>query len=121
MSAYPEQHPESPDVATDIAILKRKVEAGATRAISQFFFDNDKFERYVDRVRAAGIDVPIVPGIVPVVNFEQSAAFAKKAGASVPAWLSVAVPGRPRLLHPSPTTETVRPEEPRRRSCMATG
>ena len=88
VSAYPEKHPESPDVATDIAILKRKVEAGASRAITQFFFDNDKFERYVDRVRAAGIDVPIVPGIVPVVNFEQSAAFARKAGASVPTWLA---------------------------------
>ncbi len=88
VSAYPEKHPESPDVPADIQILKRKVEAGASRAISQFFFDNDLFERYVERVRAAGIDVPIVPGIVPVVNFKQTASFAKKAGASVPAWLA---------------------------------
>lgn len=88
VSAYPEKHPESPDVPADIQILKRKVEAGATRAISQFFFDNDLFERYVERVRAAGIDVPIVPGIVPVVNFTQTAGFARKAGASVPAWLA---------------------------------
>lgn len=88
VSAYPEKHPESPDLHSDIAILKRKVEAGASRAITQFFFDNDLFERYVERVRAAGIHVPIVPGIVPVVNFENTAAFAKKAGASVPDWLA---------------------------------
>lgn len=88
VSAYPERHPESPDLAADIQLLKRKVEAGATRAISQFFFDNDMFERYVERVRAAGIDIPIVPGIVPVANFAQTAAFAAKAGASVPAWLA---------------------------------
>ncbi|BBE72530.1 methylenetetrahydrofolate reductase [NAD(P)H] [Oharaeibacter diazotrophicus] len=88
VSAYPEKHPESPDVPADIQILKRKVEAGASRAIAQFCFDNDVFERYVDRVRAAGIDVPIVPGIVPVVNFTQTAGFARRAGASVPAWLA---------------------------------
>lgn len=88
VSAYPERHPESPDVPADIAILKRKVEAGANRAITQFFFDNDLFERYVERVRAAGIDIPIIPGLVPVVNFAQTAVFAKKAGASVPAWLA---------------------------------
>ncbi|WP_181703982.1 methylenetetrahydrofolate reductase [NAD(P)H] [Chthonobacter albigriseus] len=88
VSAYPEKHPESPDVPADIAILKRKVEAGANRAITQFFFDNDLFERYVERVRAAGIDIPIIPGIVPVVNFAQTSVFAKKAGASVPTWLA---------------------------------
>jgi methylenetetrahydrofolate reductase (NADPH) len=88
VSAYPEKHPESPDVPTDIAILRRKVEAGATRAITQFFFDNDVFDRYVERVRSAGIDIPIVPGIVPVVNFAQTAGFARKAGASVPAWFA---------------------------------
>lgn len=88
VSAYPEKHPESPDVPADIAILKRKVEAGANRAITQFFFDNDVFERYVERVRAAGIDIPIIPGLVPVVNFAQTAVFAKKTGASVPSWLA---------------------------------
>ncbi len=88
VSAYPEKHPESPDVPADIEILKRKVEAGASRAITQFFFDNDIFERYVERVRAAGIDVPIVPGIVPVTNFRQTAAFATRAGASVPDWFA---------------------------------
>jgi methylenetetrahydrofolate reductase (NADPH) len=72
----------------DIALLKRKVQAGATRAITQFFFDNDVFERYVDRVRAAGINIPIVPGIVPVLDFQRTAGFAAKTGASVPASLA---------------------------------
>jgi methylenetetrahydrofolate reductase (NADPH) len=85
VSAYPEKHPESPDLPADIALLKRKVDAGATRAMTQFFFDNDVFERYVDRVRAAGINIPIVPGIVPVLDFARTAGFAAKAGASVPA------------------------------------
>lgn len=88
VSAYPEKHPESPDVPADIEILKRKVDAGANRAITQFFFDNDLFERYVERVRKAGIDIPIIPGIVPVVNFAQTSLFAKKAGASVPDWMA---------------------------------
>jgi methylenetetrahydrofolate reductase (NADPH) len=88
VSAYPEKHPESPDVPADIEILKRKVEAGANRAITQFFFDNDIFERYVERVRKAGIDIPIIPGIVPVVNFAQTSLFARKAGASVPDWMA---------------------------------
>jgi methylenetetrahydrofolate reductase (NADPH) len=88
VSAYPERHLESPSVEADIAVLKEKVDAGATRAITQFFFDNDVYERYVEKVRAAGIDVPIVPGIVPLLNFEQTAGFARKAGASVPDWLA---------------------------------
>jgi methylenetetrahydrofolate reductase (NADPH) len=88
VSAYPEKHPESPDLPADIALLKRKVEAGATRAMTQFFFDNDVFERYVDRVRAAGINIPIVPGIVPVLDFARTASFAAKTGASVPASLA---------------------------------
>lgn len=88
VSGYPEKHPESPDLPADIALLKRKVEAGADRVITQFCFDNDTFERYVDRVRAAGIDVPIVPGIIPVLDFERTSAFARRAGATVPSWLA---------------------------------
>ena len=88
VSAYPERHPESPDFATDIDMLKRKVDAGATRAITQFFFDNDVYERYVERVRRAGIYVPIVPGILPIHNFGQVARFSKLCGASVPDWLA---------------------------------
>lgn len=88
VSAYPEKHPESPDFATDIDMLKRKVDAGATRAITQFFFDNDLYERYVERVRRAGIYVPIVPGILPVHNFAQVANFSSRCGAHVPGWLA---------------------------------
>src|SRR5581483_9218796 len=88
VAAYPEKHPESASIAVDIDMLKRKVDAGARRAITQFFFDNDVFEAYVERVRAAGITIPIVPGIVPVHSFAQVARFAERAGASVPAWLA---------------------------------
>lgn len=88
VSAYPEKHPESADFATDIEVLKRKVDAGATRAITQFFFDNDVYERYVERVRRAGIYIPIVPGILPIQNFKQMAGFAGRCGTHVPQWLA---------------------------------
>ena len=88
VSAYPEKHPESADFATDIDMLKRKVDNGATRAITQFFFDNDLYERYVERVRRAGIYIPIVPGILPIHNFGQVASFSARCGAHVPAWLA---------------------------------
>lgn len=88
VSAYPEKHPESADFATDVDMLKRKVDNGATRAITQFFFDNDTYERYVERVRRAGIYVPIVPGILPIHNFAQVANFSARCGAHVPAWLA---------------------------------
>jgi methylenetetrahydrofolate reductase (NADPH) len=88
VAAYPEKHPQSPDFATDIEMLKRKVDNGATRAITQFFFDNDMYERYVERVRRAGIYIPIVPGIQPVHNFRQVSNFSSRAGAHVPAWLA---------------------------------
>jgi len=88
VSAYPEKHPQSPTLLHDIETLKRKVDAGADRAITQFFFDNDAYFRFLDVAAAAGIDIPIVPGIVPVQNFKQTANFARKAGASVPNWLA---------------------------------
>lgn len=88
VSAYPERHPESSTFEQDIDVLKAKVDAGATRAITQFFFDNAHYLRYVEKVRAAGIAIPILPGIVPVQNFRQTASFAKKTGASVPQWLA---------------------------------
>jgi methylenetetrahydrofolate reductase (NADPH) len=88
VSAYTEKHPDSPTVADDIDMLKAKVEAGATRAITQFFFENDLYFRYLDRVRARGIEIPIVPGILPVQNFKAATNFAARAGASVPAWLA---------------------------------
>ncbi|MHA6643057.1 methylenetetrahydrofolate reductase [NAD(P)H] [Mesorhizobium sp. A623] len=88
VAAYPEKHPQSPDFATDIEMLKRKVDNGATRAITQFFFDNDAYERYVERVRRAGIYIPIVPGIQPIHSFRQVANFSSRAGAHVPTWLA---------------------------------
>jgi methylenetetrahydrofolate reductase (NADPH) len=88
VGTYPEGHPESASIDQDIEVLKRKVDAGADRAITQFFFDNDVYERFVEKVHKAGIDIPIVPGIVPVHSFKQVANFASKAGASVPAWLA---------------------------------
>jgi methylenetetrahydrofolate reductase (NADPH) len=88
VSAYPEKHPDSPSVEADIDMLCAKVDAGANRAITQFFFDNDLYFRYLDRVRARGIAIPVVPGILPVQNFNQMRAFAERCGASVPAWLA---------------------------------
>ncbi|HEV7415788.1 MAG TPA: methylenetetrahydrofolate reductase [NAD(P)H] [Tianweitania sediminis] len=88
VSAYPEKHPESADFATDIDMLKRKVDNGAVRALTQFFFENDAYERYVERVRRAGIYVPIVPGILPIHNFSQVANFAGRTGATIPGWLA---------------------------------
>jgi methylenetetrahydrofolate reductase (NADPH) len=88
VSAYPEKHPDSPSVAADIDMLKAKVDAGATRAITQFFFENSLYFRYLDRVRASGIGIPIVPGILAVQNFKQARNFATRTGASVPEWLA---------------------------------
>src|SRR3984957_9097058 len=87
VSAYPEKHPESPHFDADIDVLKVKVDAGATRAITQVFFDNDLYFRYLDRVRARGISIPIVPGIMPMHNFKQARSFVTRAGTSVPDWL----------------------------------
>ncbi len=88
VGVYPERHPESPSHAHDIDVLKAKVDAGATRAISQFFFDVDAFLRFVDQVRAAGIDIPILPGIMPVTSFKGLQRMCASCGASVPAWLA---------------------------------
>ena len=88
VSAYPEKHPESQDFAADIDVLQAKVDAGATRAITQVFFDNDLYFRYLDRVRARGITIPIVPGIMPMHNFKQARNFVTRTGTSVPDWLS---------------------------------
>jgi len=84
---YPEKHPESPSVDAEIDMLWQKIDAGATRAITQFFFDNEVFFRYLDRVRDRGITIPIVPGIIPIHNFRQVGGFAEKSGTSVPDWL----------------------------------
>jgi methylenetetrahydrofolate reductase (NADH) len=88
VSAYPEKHPDSATVGADIDMLKAKVDAGASRAITQFFFENDLYFRYLDRVRARGIDIPVVPGILPVQNYKAMTGFAARCGASVPTWLA---------------------------------
>ena len=88
VAGYPEPHPDSQGWDADMAHLKRKVDAGADSIVTQFFFDNDDFYRYVERVRAAGIDVPIVPGIMPIRNFAKMRSFAEKCGAAIPARLA---------------------------------
>ncbi|MEW6436121.1 MAG: methylenetetrahydrofolate reductase [NAD(P)H] [Pseudomonadota bacterium] len=100
VSTYPEGHPESASIDQDIDALKAKIDAGATRAITQFFFENEVYFRFLDKAHASGINIPIIPGIVPVQNFRQTARFAKKAGASVPGWLAERFDG----LDDDPTT-----------------
>ncbi len=87
VGAYPEKHPDAADQSADLAFLKRKFEAGADRAITQFFFEKDKFLRFRDAAQKAGINKPILPGILPVENFDKMKGFAEACGTSVPAWL----------------------------------
>ncbi len=87
VAAYPEQHPDSPTLAADLENLKRKVDAGATRAITQFFFEPDSYFRFLDHCQSYGIDVPIIPGILPVTNFNTLKSFAGSCGTNVPDWL----------------------------------
>jgi methylenetetrahydrofolate reductase (NADPH) len=104
VAGYPECHPDSGDLAGDLDNLKAKVDAGAARVITQFFFDNDHYLRFLEHARRAGIWAPIVPGIAPVHNFRQVAGFAARCGASVPAWLARRFDG---LDHDPQTTHLV--------------
>jgi methylenetetrahydrofolate reductase (NADPH) len=88
VAAYPEVHPEARSAEQDLDNLKRKIDAGATRAITQFFFYNDVYLRFLDRAEAAGIHAPIVPGIIPVTNFVQIQRMAKMCGTSIPGWMA---------------------------------
>jgi methylenetetrahydrofolate reductase (NADPH) len=88
VGAYPEVHPDARSARQDMDNLKRKLDAGASRAITQFFFDTDVYFRFVERARAAGISAPIIPGILPVTNFAAVQRFAATCGASVPAWMA---------------------------------
>jgi methylenetetrahydrofolate reductase (NADPH) len=88
VAAYPEKHPQSPHWEGDIDNLKRKIDAGATRAITQMFFDNSDYFRFVERARKAGISAPIVPGIQPIHSFKQISGFAARCGASIPGWVA---------------------------------
>ena len=87
VAAYPETHPTALSAGDDLDNLKRKIDAGATRAITQYFFDSDVFLRFLDRCLAAGITLPIVPGIMPVSNFVQMKRFSAMCGAGVPDWM----------------------------------
>ena len=87
VGAYPEMHPAAVSAEADLDFLKRKIDAGATRAITQYFFDTETYLRFLDRCLAKGITVPIVPGILPVSNFQQVAKFSAMCGASVPGWM----------------------------------
>jgi len=88
VSAYPEKHPDSPSFEWDLDVLKAKIDAGASRAITQFAFETAVYTRFRDRAKRAGIDIPIVPGLMPTTNFRGIARMAKRCGASVPAWLN---------------------------------
>lgn len=88
VGAYPEMHPDSANLAADLDNLKRKIDAGASAAITQFFFEPDQYFRFMDHCQSFGIDVPIVPGILPVTNFKALKNFAAATGASVPTWMS---------------------------------
>lgn len=93
VSAYPERHPESPSIEHDFDLLKRKIDAGATRAITQFVFDTDIHARFRDAALRHGITIPIVPGIMPTTNFKGISRMAAKCGASVPDWLAALFDG----------------------------
>ncbi|WP_374763339.1 methylenetetrahydrofolate reductase [NAD(P)H] [Yunchengibacter salinarum] len=87
VGAYPEKHPDSPDWQAEMDNLKRKIDAGASQAITQFFFEPDQYFRFLDRCEKHGIDVPIIPGVLPVTNFKTLSSFAAACGATVPDWL----------------------------------
>jgi methylenetetrahydrofolate reductase (NADPH) len=88
VAGYPEKHPDSPTVEADLDNLRAKVDAGASRVITQFFFDNAHYLRFLEAARAHGIWVPVVPGIVPIHDFKRVAGFAARCGAGMPAWLA---------------------------------
>ena len=87
VAAYPEKHPEAESLSADIENLKRKIDAGASSAVTQFFFENEDFLRFRDACTRAGITVPIIPGILPVENFRRMTGFAARCGAAVPDWM----------------------------------
>ena len=93
VAAYPEKHPDSPSMAADIYNLKQKLDAGANRAITQFFFDNEVFIKFVAQARAAGIEQPIIPGILLIDDYFKARGFAQKCGTTIPDWLDARFAG----------------------------
>ena len=99
VAAYPEVHPEAASAESDLDNLKRKLDAGADRAITQFFFSSSNFFRFRDKAAAAGIDKPIIPGILPVTNFERTRSFAQACGAELPEWFQGLFEGLDEMPH----------------------
>ena len=93
VAAYPETHPEAPDSTTDLNNFKRKVEAGADGAITQYFFNLDAYLNFIEQCNSLGIDIPIVPGVMPITNYEQLARFSSLCGAEIPKWLKYRLEG----------------------------
>lgn len=87
VSAYPEKHPDTPSADGDVDMLARKADAGASRALTQFFFDNAIYYRFLDAASAAGVAIPVYPGVLPIHDFDKMQGFARRCGASVPQWL----------------------------------
>ncbi len=88
VACYPDIHPQTPNFDLEIEYFRQKIEAGANSAITQYFFNADSYFRFVDSCRGAGVDVPIVPGIMPITNFRKLSAFSAKCGAEIPDWLA---------------------------------
>ncbi len=93
VACYPEYHPQTRNAADEIRNFKRKIDAGANAAITQYFYNPDAYFRFVDECQAAGIDVPIVPGIMPIGNFSQLARFSDACGAEIPRWMRIKLDG----------------------------
>ena len=87
VAAYPESHPQAPNIETDLKNFIRKAKAGADSAITQYFFNADCYFHFVDRVRQAGVDIPIIPGIMPITNYSKLARFSDACGAEIPRWI----------------------------------
>nr|VFK11167.1 MAG: 5,10-methylenetetrahydrofolate reductase (NAD(P)) [Candidatus Kentron sp. LPFa]VFK27551.1 MAG: 5,10-methylenetetrahydrofolate reductase (NAD(P)) [Candidatus Kentron sp. LPFa] len=87
VAAYPEFHPTAPSASADLENFKRKVEAGANSAITQYFYNKDAYLRFVDNCQRIGVDIPIVPGIMPITNYVSLAGFSERCGAEIPRWL----------------------------------
>lgn len=89
VAAYPERHPEATSISEDLANFKKKVDAGASSGITQYFFNADAYYRYVDELQKMGVDMPIVPGIMPITNYKQLTRFSEGCGAEIPRWILV--------------------------------
>lgn len=108
VGAYPDKHPDAPDLAADIIALKKKCEAGADRAITQFFFDHDRYSQFLTEVADQGIKTPIVPGILPIGNYESMLKFADRCGAYIPPAIRSRFEGADAAEHPEITADILR-------------